>query len=99
MIALLVAAAVVAVMLLVMVQESGFAADRAGWVILRSGVNTFGRFRRPLMATLLAQILLMTMSIFSVAIKVGFGVAFRAANLVYFFHEDSSPFGSTLDLW
>ena len=82
MITFLITAAVVAVMLLVMVQESSFAADRAGWVIFCSGVNTFGRFRCPLMVTPLAQILLMTMSIFSVAIKVCFVVAFRAAYLV-----------------
>ena len=30
-------------------------------IILRSGINTFGGIRRPLMATLLAQIFLMTM--------------------------------------
>ena len=79
MITFLITAAVVAVMLLVMVQESSFAADRAGWVIFCSGVNTFGRFRCPLIPTLLATILLMSMRIFSVAIKIRFVVALRAA--------------------
>lgn len=77
--AFLVAAGIVGVMFPVMVQESSFAADRAGWVSFRSGINTFGGIWRPLMATFLAQILLMTMSIFSVAIKVRFVVALRAA--------------------
>lgn len=82
MVAAFVTAAVVAVMLLVMVQKSSFAANGAGWVILRSGVNSCGGIRRPLMAALLAQILLMTMIIQSITIKVCFVVAFWAANLV-----------------
>ena len=82
MVAAFVTAAVVTVMLLVMVQKSSFAADGAGWVILRSDVNSCGGIRRPLMAALLAQILLMTMIIQSITIKVCFVVAFWAANLV-----------------
>lgn len=35
----------------------------------------------------------------SVTIKVRFVVALRAAYLVHFCHEDSSPFGSTCVLW
>ena len=80
--AFLVAAGIVGVMLPVMVQESSFPTDWAGWISFRSGINTFGGVRRPLMSTLFALILLMTMSIFSVAIKVCFVVALRAPYLI-----------------
>ena len=80
--AFFVAAGIVGVMLSVVVQEGSFPANWAGRVILRSGVNALRCLRRPLMPTLFALILLMTMSIFSVAIKVRFVVALRAAYLV-----------------
>ena len=50
-------------------------------------------------ATFLTLVFLMSMNVFSVTIKVRFVVALRAAYLVYFCHEDSSPFGSTCVLW
>ena len=80
--AFFVGAGIVGVMFSVVMQEGSFPANWAGRVILRSGVNTFGGIRRPLMSALFALILLMTMSIFSVAIKVRFVVALRAAYLV-----------------
>ena len=80
--AFLVAAGIVGVMFSVVVQEGCFPANWAGWVMHRSCVNTLRCLRRPLMPTLFALILLMTMSIFSVAIKVRFVVALRAAYLV-----------------
>ena len=97
--AFFVGAGIVGVMLSVVMQEGCFPANWAGRVILRSGINTFGGIRRPLISALFALILLMTMSIFSVAIKVRFVVALRAANLVQFCHEDSSPFGRYSVLW
>ena len=51
------------------------------------------------MPTLLTLVLLISIFIFSVAIKVCFVVALRAANLVQFCHEDSSPFGRYCVLW
>ena len=80
--AFFVTAGIVGVMFSVVMQEGRFPANWAGRVILRSGINTFGGIRRPLMSALFALILLMTMSIFSVAIKVRFVVALRAAYLV-----------------
>ena len=80
--AFFVGAGIVGVMFSVVMQEGCFPANWASRVILRSGVNTFGGIRRPLMSALFALILLMTMSIFSVAIKVRFVVALRAAYLV-----------------
>ena len=59
--AFLVATGVMVIMFTAMVQIHGFSAYWAVGVILRSGINTFGRIRRPLMATLLAQVLLMPM--------------------------------------
>lgn len=81
---LLVAAAVIAVVFPIMVQKGGFPAHRAGRIIshLRSPWPPCGRIRRELMSTLLALVFLVTMFIFSVAIKVRFVVAFRAAHLV-----------------
>ena len=99
MVALLVTAAVVAVVLHIMVQESCLAANRTGRIALRSSINTLRRFRCPLIPTLLATILLMSMRIFSVAIKIRFVVALRAAYLIQFCHEDSSPFGRYVGLW
>ena len=55
--------------------------------------------RDKLMPTFLTLVFLMSMNVFSVTIKVRFVVALRAAYLVYFCHEDSSPFGSTCVLW
>lgn len=81
-ITLLVTAGIAGVMLLVVVQIHRFPAERAGWIVLRSSVNTFRSIWRPLMATFLAQILLVSMRIFSITIKVSFVVAFRAAYLV-----------------
>lgn len=80
--AFFVGAGIVGVMFSVVMQEGCFPANWAGRVILRSGINTFGGIRCPLMSALFALILLMTMSIFSVAIKVRFVVALRAAYLV-----------------
>lgn len=77
--AFFVRAGIVGVMFSVVMQEGRFPANWAGGVILRSGINTFGGIRRPLMSALFALILLMTMSIFSVAIKVCFVVALWAA--------------------
>lgn len=96
-IAFLVAAAVVTVVLHIVMQKSGFATDWAVWVIR---ISLLGRcFRRPLKATFLTPVFLMSMWVFSKAMKTCFVVAFRAADLIQFCHEDSSPFGSTLDLW
>ena len=80
--AFFVGAGIVGVMLSVVMQEGCFPANWASRVILRSGVNALRCLRRPLMSALFALILLMTMSIFSVAIKVRFVVALRAAYLV-----------------
>ena len=80
--AFFVGAGIVGVMLSVVMQEGCFPANWAGRVIHRSCVNALRCLRRPLMPTLFALILLMTMSIFSVAIKVRFVVALRAAYLV-----------------
>lgn len=81
---LLVAAAVMAVVFPIMVQEGGFSAHRAGRVNFRPRTARVPRqrIRRELMPTLLALVFLVTMFIFSVAIKVRFVVAFRAAHLV-----------------
>ena len=51
-------------------------------IILRSGINTFGGIRRPLMFALFTLILLVSMNVFSIAKKVRFVVALRAAYLV-----------------
>ena len=80
--AFFVAAGIVGVMLSVVMQEGCFPANWAGWVMHRSCVNTLRGLRRPLMPTLLTPVLLMTMRIFSVAIKVRSVVALRAAYLV-----------------
>ena len=80
--AFFVAAGIVGVMLSVVMQEGCFPANWAGWVMHRSCVNTLRGLRRPLMPTLLTLVLLMTMRIFSVAIKVRSVVALRAAYLV-----------------
>ena len=77
--AFFVTAGIVGIVFSVVMQEGCFPANWAGGVILRSGINTFGGIRRPLMSALFALILLMTMSIFSVAIKVCFVVALWAA--------------------
>lgn len=100
MVALLVAAAVVAVMLHIVVQEGCLAANGARGIFFRSGASNFSTcFRCPLIPTLLTTVFLMPMRIFSVAIKVRFVVALRAAYLIQFCHEDSSPFGRYVDLW
>ena len=80
--AFFVGAGIVGVMLSVVMQEGCFPANWAGRVIHPSCVNALRCPRRPLMPTLFALILLMTMRIFSVAIKVRFVVALRAAYLV-----------------
>ena len=80
--AFFVGAGIVGVMFSVVVQEGSFPANWASRVIHRSCVNALRCLRRPLMPTLFALILLMTMSIFSVAIKVCFVVALWAAYLV-----------------
>ena len=80
--AFFVRAGIVGVMRSVVMQEGCFPTNWAGRVILRSCVNALRCLRRPLMSALFALILLMTMSIFSVAIKVRFVVALRAAYLV-----------------
>lgn len=51
-VALLVTAAVVAVVLHIMVQESCLAANRTGRIALRSSINTLRRFRCPLIQSL-----------------------------------------------
>ena len=98
-VAFLVTAAVVAVVLHIMVKEGCLAANGTGRIVLRSSVNTLRRFRCPLIPTLLTTVFLMPMRIFSVAIKVRFVVALRAAYLIQFCHEDSSPFGRYVGLW
>ena len=77
MVALLVTAAIVAVMLPIVVQESGFPTNWTGWIIRIPLLRRC--FRRPLMSALFALVLLVTMEIFSIAIKVRFVVALRAA--------------------
>lgn len=80
MVALLVTAAVVAVMLLIVVQEGSLSAD---WTDGVFRIALLGRcFRCPLKAALLTPVLLVSMKIFSEAIKVRFVVALRAAYLV-----------------
>ena len=76
MVALFVTAAIVAVMLPIVVQEGGFSTDWTGWIIRISLLG--GCFRCPLMPALFALVLLVTMKIFSIAIKVRFVVALRA---------------------
>jgi len=101
MVAFLVAAAVIAVMLHIVVKKGGLAANWAGWVVLCDRAAGFSRWciRSPLMPTLPALVFLVPMLIFAIAIKVGFVVALRTADLVYFCHEDSSPFGRYVGLW
>lgn len=98
-VAFLVAAAVVAVIFPIVVKKGSLAANRAGRIILCSGIDALWCIRRPLVPTLLALVFLVSMLIFAISIKVGFVVALRTANLVYFCHEDSSPFGRYLCLW
>ena len=90
--AFFVAAGIVGVMFSVVVQEGSFPANWASRVIHRSCVNALRCLRRPLMPTLFALILLSSMGIFSIAVKIRFVIAFRAADLIQFCHEDSSPF-------
>ena len=72
----------VGVMVSVVMQEGRFPANWAGRVILRSGINTFWGIRRPLMFALFTLILLVSMNVFSIAKKVRFVVALRAADLI-----------------
>lgn len=81
-VALLVTAAIVTVMLPVVMQESGFSADWTGRVILRSNIAAFRGVRCPLVSALLAQVLLVPMCIFPVAIKVSLVVALWTADLI-----------------
>lgn len=80
--AFFVRAGIVGVMRSVVMQEGCFPTNWAGRVILRSGINTFWGIRRPLMFALFALILLVSMNVFSIAKKVRFVVAFRAADLI-----------------
>ena len=80
--AFFVGAGIVGVMLSVVMQEGCFPANWAGRVILRSGINTFWGIRRPLMFALFTLILLVSMNVFSIAKKVRFVVALRAADLI-----------------
>ena len=78
--AFFVAAGIIVIMFATMVQIHGFAANWAGRGI---GIPLLGwSIRCPLVPALLALIFLMPMFIFSIAIKVCFVVAFRAAYLV-----------------
>lgn len=80
--AFFVRAGIVGVMRSVVMQEGCFPTNWAGRVILRSGINTFWGIRRPLMFALFALILLVSMNVFSIAKKVRFVVALRAADLI-----------------
>ena len=75
--------------------KNSFLQVRSAHVLILSALS----HRCPLIPTLLATILLMSMRIFSVAIKIRFVVALRAAYLIQFCHEDSSPFGRYVGLW
>lgn len=86
--AFLVCAGIVDVVLSIVMHIHCFPTNRAAWIFLypsrtnrSANLMTVGIWR-PLMPTLLTLVLLMTMCIFSVAIKVHFVVAFRAAYLV-----------------
>lgn len=107
MVAALIAAAIVSVMSIVVVQETGFPADWAGWIrsLIRSWRPTslprsLPRYARAFGGKLViahpAKILLIAIGIFAVTIKVIIIVAFRAVKLVYFCHENSSPFWEVL---
>lgn len=78
--AFFIAAAVVSIVFVVMVQIHGFSADWTGGVIRIALLRR--RFRCPLMLTLFALILLMSVFIFAKAIKVCFVVALWAAYLI-----------------
>ena len=81
--AFFITAGVLRIVLAVMMQIHGFAADWAGRIrrLFRPS-DSCRSSGHKLMPTLLAQIFLMTMFVFSVAIKVCFVVAFRTAYLV-----------------
>jgi hypothetical protein len=86
-IAALVAATVVAVMLVVVMQKAGLSADRAGRIIPLARAADLPRSRPravgdKLVVTHPAKILLIPIGIFAVSIKAMIVVAFRAANLV-----------------
>ena len=90
----LVPAGVVNVVLSIVMHIHCFSANGAFWMLFcprRKKLILRGVWC-PLKLTPLALILLMSMRIFSIAIKVRFVVALRAANLIQFCHEDSSPF-------
>ena len=101
MVTLLVTAAVVAVMFLVMAQESGLSTDRAG------RIQPLTRFARLTGKCIGGQIdgRISGRDIFGNLIYLCRNdkrmdvVALRTVNLVYFSHEDPSPFGRYLDLW
>ena len=84
MVTFLVTAAVVAVMFLVMVQESGLSTDRTGRIrpCTRFSRLTGRCIRGKLMTAFAAEIFLETSFIFAVTIKRMIVVAFRTVNLV-----------------
>jgi hypothetical protein len=92
-IALLITAAVVAVMLIVMMQEASFPADWARRVTPLTSFPLRPRaFGCKLVIARPALILLIPIRISAITIKVLIVVAFRTAKLVYFCHENISPF-------
>jgi len=91
MVAPLIPATVIRVMFVIVVQEAGLSA------LWARRVAPLARFRfravgRKLMAARTAEILLIPVKVFAIAVKVLIVVALWAPKLVYFRHENSSPF-------
>ena len=97
MIAFLVPAAVVCVVFIIVMKEAGFPAHRTQWIgpLARPTNLPLSRLRAvrcKLMTTNQAEMFLIPVQVFAIAIKVLIVVAFRTSKLVYFCHENSSPF-------
>ena len=101
MVALFVTATVVGIMLVVVMKERSFTTARTAWIgtLARPSRLTDQGVRGKLMFAMAAKIFLITMRIFAVAIERMIIVALGTSNRIYFYHEDSSPFGRYSVLW
>ena len=94
--AFLVTTLVVWIILVFMMKKHGLPADRANWVRTYAWPSWFAGcigIWYKLMPAYTAKIFLVSIFIFAITIKVLMVVAFWTANLIWFCHEDSSPFG------
>ena len=101
MVALFVTATVVGVMFFVVMKERGFTTARTAWIgtLARKSRLTDRGVRGKLMFAMAAEIFLITMIIFAVAIERMIIVALGTSDRIYFYHEGSSPFGRYSVLW